>query len=515
MNTKNWMVAVFLLMLGTLLGVGMSRLDHAAMTGDGPLAQSGGACADGTNPSYWVAPMDPDFRADTPGKSPMGMDLIPVCADADLGDDADVVISAQVEQNLGVRTAILERRSLQRPVAAVGTVGYDESSFQMIHSRAEGWIEKLGVESDGAAVTGGSELYALFAPKLVAAASEYQTALGSGREWLIAAARERLLALGYDESQIRKLRQNDSPGNRLSQRAASDAVVAMLGVREGQFVMPGTHIMTLASLQRVWVLADVLERDAALIHVGQPTRVTLAGWPGRDWIGQVDYIYPSLDPRTRTLKVRVVMDNADEVLRPNMFTRVTIDTADHKKVLVAPASALIRSGRGDRVVVALGEGRFRVVPVSVGLIAQGQVQILEGLQDGDHVVIDGQFLIDSEANVDAEARRLEGAVPSMPGMSDLKHDMSHDMANMSAEQHHTAASTASLTQGTVVDIDFEQGFITLDHAYIQSIDMPGMVMSFLLDESLDLKGYKVGDVVRFAAIQQDGEFRLSHVEHAQ
>lgn len=463
----------------------------AGLSGLASAASRGGACVGDAKPDYWVAPMDPNFRRDAPGKSPMGMDLLPVCV-ASGATAADVLIKPHVLQNLGVRTAPVTRGVLERSVTAVATIGYDESQFHMVHARAEGWVERLGVESEGAAVVAGSELYALFAPKLVAAAAEYRNALQAGRKTLIEASRQRLLALGYSADQVVGLKDLEALGKRLSFPARRDGVVAMLGIREGQFVTPGSHIMTLASLDRVWVLADVLERDAALIEIGQLAELTLGGRPGRTWSGPIEYIYPVLDSRTRTLKVRLALDNADHVLKPNMFARVAIASPAKQETLLVPASAVIRTGRGARVVQALGEGQFRIVPVRLGLIAQAQAQILDGLDAGEQVVIEGQFLIDSEANVDAEMRRMAAPEPAQAALP----------------------MAGQLTAGQVVAVDPVTRIITLDHADIVSLGMPGMVMSFQAVEGLALERIQVGEQVRFAVEVQAQGLRLTHLESA-
>ena len=530
MSSKTLVLILVALVVGGLLGANLPHIGgHSAGL---KLSDAGsGPCAGGAAAQYWVAPMDANFRRDEPGKSPMGMDLIPVC-DSPASGDADVRISPQVLQNLGVRTASVEHKLIQRPVTAVGVVAYDESSLQMIHARAEGWIEQLGVESEGAAVKAGDELYALFSPKLVAAVAEYRAAQKSGRNLLVDAAVGRLTALGYSKDQVRALARNASQGDRLIQNVARDSVVTMLGVRHGQFVKPGTHIMTLATLDRVWILADVLERDAALIRVGQSARASLSGAPtgdalGQEWLGQVDYIYPALDARTRTLKVRLAFDNADGALKPNMFTQVVIATEAGEAGLSMPASALIRSGRGDRVVVALGDGEFRIVPITVGHQSDGQVEVKVGLDAGTQVVIDGQFLIDSEANVDAEARRLEAPRPMVSPQSDadmsdgthadhshMGHDMPMNMPMNAHADHNMDEHSAEpqFTRGKVLAVDKEAGLVTLDHEFIKSIGMPAMAMDFKIATGLAMDKLKAGDTVRFVVAYQDGGMRITQLE---
>ncbi|MGD8323399.1 MAG: efflux RND transporter periplasmic adaptor subunit, partial [Gammaproteobacteria bacterium] len=192
--------------------------------------------------------------------------------------------------------------------------------------------------------------------------------------------------------------------------AQKNGVVAHLGVREGVYVTPATNVMSIAELDRVWVLAEVFEREAAWVAPGQRAQVRLDYLPGQRWSGTVDYVYPELDPRTRTLQVRLRFDNQTEVLRPNMFARVEIAASETDPVLHVPREAVIRGGDVDRVVLALGEGRFRAQPVEIGIEAGDRIEIRSGVEEGDLIVTSGQFLIDSESNIDSALRRMD------PGM---------------------------------------------------------------------------------------------------
>lgn len=357
---------------------------------------------------YWQAPMDPSYRRDAPGKSPMGMDLVPVYAD-ESGTEGEVSIDPQVLANLGVRTAAAEKGPLSRRIETVGYVTYDEDTLHHMHTRVEGWVETLAVRAEGDPVTAGQLLFELYSPTLVSAEEEYVTAVRSGNAGLREASRKRLLSLGVGTDRIQRLAKTLTAEERVQFFAERDGVVAQLGVREGIYVTPATNIMSVADLQHVWVIADVFERQAAWVEPGQAAEVVLDYWPGDRWIGTVDYVYPELDPKTRTLRVRLRFDNQDFRLRPNMFASVTILGTATPPVVHVPREALIRGGRVDRVVVALEDNRFRVQPVRVGLESGGQVGIRSGLSAGDRVVVSGQFLIDSEANLDTALGRLEHA----------------------------------------------------------------------------------------------------------
>jgi Cu(I)/Ag(I) efflux system membrane fusion protein len=358
---------------------------------------------------YWVAPMDANYRRDKPGKSPMGMELVPVYADADGGDGSSISIAPEVVQNLGVRTAVAERSRLWRGIDTVGYVDYDESKVSHIHLRTEGWIENLAVESEGERVTRGQRLFNLYSPALVNAQEEFVQALVGGNKGLIRASRSRLTALGIPASQIKRLEKERKASQTIPIYSPQDGVVASLSVRDGMYIKPATRVMSLADLSSVWLLAEVFERQADWVEVNQPAEVTLAFLPGRTWEGRVEYIYPSLDPKTRTLKARLRFPNPDEALKPNMYANVIIYGGPKDDVVVIPLEALIRTGREERVVIALGEGRFESRTVRAGIESGEWVEVIEGVQPGEDIVVSGQFLIDSEASLKASMMRMAPA----------------------------------------------------------------------------------------------------------
>ena len=354
---------------------------------------------------YWVAPMDPNYRRDKPGKSPMGMDLIPVYADGG-ASGGTITIAPEVIQSLGVRTTPAERARLWRGIDTVGYVDYDESKVSHIHLRTEGWIEKLTVQSEGERVKKGEFLFELYSPKLVNAQEELVTAIASGNKGLIRASKERLSALGVSSSQIEQLQKDKKIRQRISIYAPQDGVVSTLPVREGMFVKPAMNVMSLGDLSSIWLLAEVFERQAGWVEVGQPAEVSLSYQPGKIWEGTVEYIYPDLDPKTRTLKVRLRFDNPDETLKPNMYANIRIFGGPKEDVIVIPVEGLIRTGREERVIIALGEGQFEARQVTAGIESGDFVEILQGVEEGDQVVTSGQFLIDSEASMRASLTRM-------------------------------------------------------------------------------------------------------------
>ena len=395
------------------IGIGVGRFLLPAETAD----PTGSTSEDAERKIlYWVAPMDPNYRRDKPGKSPMGMALVPVYAkdEEETEDEAVVRISPAVVQNLGLRSAPAQRGVLQRRIEAVGYVQYDEDAMRHIHTRVEGWIESLGVQAAGDPVAKGQILFEIYAPALVNAQREYLAAAERGGGALLAASRERLMALGMAAAEIDAIAEAGEPRQRVRTYAAADGVVTHLGVREGIYVTPATHVLSTADLNRLWVLAEVLDRQAAWVVPGQRAEVALPHLPGETWQGSVDYVYPALDAATRALQVRIGFANTGRALRPNMFARVTLFADDTGPVVHIPRQALIRGGDFDRVALDLGDGRYRSVRVVPGIEAGDRIEVREGLEAGQRVVTSGQFLIDSESNLQAAFGRSGGAEPTAP-----------------------------------------------------------------------------------------------------
>lgn len=431
---------------------------------------------------YYKAPMDPNYRRDEPGKSPMGMDLVPVYADEVAGSDPGVVyIDPKIVNNLGVRTAAVEQGSLSRRVETVGYVGYDEDTLHHIHTRVDGWIEQLAVKVTGDTVKQGQSLFQLYSPTLVNAQEEYLTALQSRNTALHQASRERLAALGVTASEIDRLDTERTVKQRLRVNAQADGIVAKLGVREGMYITPATEVMSIAELDRVWVLVEVFERQSAWVKPGQRAEVELDYLPGELWQGTVDYVYPELDPNTRTLKVRLRFDNPSEVLRPNMFARVTVFGTESPPVTHVPQEALIRGGAVDRVVLALGEGRFRAQPVKVGMESGDRVEIRSGVAAGEQVVTSGQFLIDSESNIETALARM---------------DESRDEETMdeSSDEETMRVVVAAVVRG----IDSAGLTLRLEHEAIAAWSWPAMTMGFDVAETALLDGLIEGESVEVA-----------------
>ncbi len=368
---------------------------------------------------YWQAPMDPNYRRDEPGKSPMGMDLVPVYADEVEGTNPALVsIDPSIVSNLGVRTAPAGHGPLSRRIHTVGYVGFDEETVHHVHTRVDGWIENLSITATGDPVSSGQVLFELYSPTLVNAQEEYLAVLKSRDTALHKASRDRLAALGVTAAEIKRLDAERTVKQRIRVYAESDGVVAHLGIRDGMYVTPATELMSIADLDRVWVQVEVFERQSAWVEAGQRAEVQLDYLPGKRWQGTVDYVYPELDPNTRTLKVRLRFDNPTTILRPNMFASVTIFGTPTDTVVHVPREALIRGGTVDRVVLGVGDGRFRSQAVVPGIESGDRVEIRSGVAPDDRVVVSGQFLIDSESNIGSALMRLDGEENSPPESMD-------------------------------------------------------------------------------------------------
>lgn len=424
---------------------------------------------------YWVAPMDPTYRRDEPGKSPMGMDLVPVYAQA--GSDSDAVyISAAVEQNLGVRTSKVERRSLWRKVEATGYVGFDESMVSQINLRTEGWIERLLVKNEGERVSKGQLLFEFYSPQLVNAQKEYVQAKRRNDAPMQAAAREKLLALGMVQADVRQLARTSRISNTVQVLAPQDGTITSLNVKEGGFVKPATEIMSLADLSSVWLQAEVFESQADWVTQAQFAEARLNYMPGEVFSGRVDYVYPVLDPKTRTLQVRLRFDNPGERLKPNMYARVTIFGKSHPGALSIPLEALIRGQEIDRVVIALGAGRYTVYEVMTGIESGNWVEIIAGLEVGDEVVTSAQFLIDSEASLAGSIRRL-------------------DALSMSQSKDNRRAIYGN---GIVEAVDATARRIRVSHGPIEALGWTAMTMEFDVLPGVNLDEVNIGQSIHFS-----------------
>lgn len=457
-------------------------------------------------PLYWVAPMDADYRRDRPGKSPMGMDLVPVFEDATPSTTAEkgtVVIDPHVINNLGVRTALAERKAINSDIVSVGYVKYDEDEIVHIHPRVEGWIEKLYIKAEGNAVDKGEPLYTLYSPQLVNAQEELVIALRRKNRGLVNAAKDRLKALQLSKDLIEKLETTQQVQQNITFYAPQSGVVDGLNIREGFFVKPENTLFSIAKLNKIWVEAEVYERDVVQISKGLPVSMTLDYLPGREWMGKVDYVYPALDEKTRTLRIRLAFENSDNLLRPNMFANVTIHTQTAETTLIVPKEAVIRTGMQNRVVLGLGDGKFKSVSVNIGRVSQDSIEILNGLNEGDRVVTSAQFLLDSESSKTSDFARMESSekphsASSHSGDTHLSasHSSSSHLAGSHSNMPKPEVSSATVT-GVINGVNTSTRIVNISREAIEKWNRPPATMDFHVAQSIDLTRFNVSDTVNF------------------
>ena len=374
---------------------------------------------------YWRAPMDPTYISDKPGKSPMGMDLIPVYAEeGDVSGGPAVVIDPVTVQNIGVRTARVEERALYRVIRAVGYIDYDEEKLYRVNIKFSGWIERLDVNETGQEVQRGQPMLAIYSPELVQTQEEYLLALrnagrlagspfvevSDGARSLLESTRRRLLYWDITEEQIADLESAGTVGKTMTLYAPVDGIVVSKMAEQGMHVKPGMDLYRIADLSTIWVYAQIYEYEIPWVRAGQAVEMELPYVPGKVLTGKVDYIYPYLDPKTRVVRVRIVFPNPDLELKPRMYANVRIRSRIGRAVTVVPGESIIRSGKRNVVFVARGGGKFEPREVTLG--AEGDdsyMQVLKGLDPGEEVVTSAQFLIDSESRLrEAIRKMLEG-----------------------------------------------------------------------------------------------------------
>ena len=464
-NTENTQTNKKSMITGALLGSVITAISVSAIMYTFFMQSNGDGVSenDETKPLYWVAPMDPNYKRDKPGKSPMGMDLIPVYAEDSQGTDAGpgaIKISPEVVNNLGVKTGKVEQRILSNEIKTVGYVKYNEDLLVHLHPRVDGWIDKLFIKAEGDPIEKGQPVYEIYSPALVNAQEEYLLALDRNNQRLIRASEERLKALQIPQAFVEKLKKTRRVSQNVTFYSPQSGVVDNLKIRQGFFVKPGNTLMSIGALDKVWVEAEIFERQVPWVSIGMPVTMTLDYLPGKAWKGQVDYIYPTLDSKTRTVKVRLAFDNTDHLLKPNMFAQVSMMAENKEASLVIPRQALIRTGKQDRVVLALEEGRFKSVEVKVGAQSQEHVEILEGLNEGEKIVTSAQFLIDSESSKSSDFKRM--------------------MPNQQKPE-------AVWTSAVIHSVDFTNRKINATHEAIGEWNWPEMTMDFDVAESVDIE----------------------------
>lgn len=454
--------------------------------------------ANGKKILYWHDPMVPGQRFDKPGKSPfMDMQLVPVHADAE-GGETGVHISPGVQQNLGVRIGEATRGTLAPTVEASGSVAYNERDVAMVQARANGFLERLYVRAPLDPVRKGQALAEIYVPDWVSAQEEYLSAKRissqtqvSGLGSLVEGAKQRMRLAGMSDAQVEAIERGGKVQPRMTIVAPIGGVIGELGAREGMTVMAGAPLFRINGLGTVWINAEVPESFAAQVRPGTAVEARAAAFPGTTFKGRVSAILPEVNPATRTLKARIEVANPGGRLVPGMFATVSLAPAERREAVLVPSEAVIQTGKRVVVLLAQGEGRFTPVDVEIGTEANGQTEIRKGVEPGQKVVLSGQFLIDSEANLRATtARMADGAAP--------------------AASSAPAAAATYRAVGKVENVS--HGEIMISHEPVPALKWPAMTMGFAVPHGLEVKAAR-GDRIAFEFRPAgEGRFEITKIE---
>ena len=446
---------------------------------------------------YYRNPMGLPDTSPVPKKDSMGMDYIPVYEGEDEADDGGVKIGTAKVQKLGVRVEAAALRDLSRPVRAVGRVEVDERRLFAVAPKFEGWIERLHVNTTGQPVGRGQPLFEVYSPELVSAQREYQVA-ARGIEQLAGATGEaqaslrgvaeaalaRLRNWDISAEQIERLKAGGEPQRTLTYRAPAAGVVLEKKAVQGMRFMPGEALYQIADISSVWVLADVFERDIGAVKLGQAAAARIDAFPGRSFSGKVGYVYPTLNPQTRTVPVRIELANPRGELRPAMYANVELKVGPGGTALSVPVSAIIDGGTTQRVIVQQEEGRFEPREVKLGLRDDDYVEVKEGVKEGEQVVVSANFLIDSESNLKA----------ALGGMKEPKPTVSHH------------------AMGTLDSVESD-GTVMVTHDPVASLNWPKMTMGFALANPSLAGKIEPGTPIHFEFVERKpGEWVITQIE---
>ncbi|GHU27191.1 hypothetical protein AGMMS50256_06480 [Betaproteobacteria bacterium] len=459
---------------------------------------------------YYRNPMGLPDTSPTPKKDPMGMDYIAVFEGEDEDDSGEPATSNQVRistekvQKLGVRTEAAQMRSLDRLVRAAGRVEPDERRIFAISPKFEGYVEKLHVNVTGQPVAKGQALFEVYSPELVSAQREYAIAaqgvdslkdaegnVQAGMKQLADSSLLRLKNWDIPESQIKALAKSGKTKRTLTFLSPVSGVVTEKKALQGMRFMPGEELYQVSDLSSVWVVADVFEQDIGLIQSGATATVRINAYPDKSFAGKVSYVYPTLNADTRTVPVRVELANPELLLKPAMFAQVELSVSARGSVVTVPVSAVIDSGTRQIALVQKGEGRFEPREVRLGARSDAYIEIVDGVKDGEQVVVAANFLIDAESNLKAAMSGFGHAQQPAP----------------------TAKGGSHRAEGLVEESDASTGTVTLSHGPVASLNWPAMTMEFkMANESLQ-QALKPGAKVTVEFVERaPGEWVITHVE---
>lgn len=403
---------------------------HADATGQNNAAATGPT---GRKIVYWKAPMDATEIYQQPGKSKMGMDLVPVYEDELVGG-VDIRINPVIEQNMGLKTEKAAMASVEHTIRTYGHITFDETRTGVVSQKYSGWIEKLYADYTGFPVEKGQPLYEVYSPDLLASQEEYLSAFKNYKKnentmnkEILASARRRLQNFDIAEEEIAAIEKIGIVKNALIVRSPFSGIVTHKNIIEGAFAKAGDSLFTISDLSHVWVEAHIFEYEQNLVFQGQEVEMNLSYSPEKTYKGKIAYIFPYLQQKTRDIIIRIDFENTDNELKPDMFVKIKIITRTGKIGISIPSEAVIYSGERKIVFIAKGNGTFTPQEIQTGIyLENGRVEILDGLSQGDAVVISGQFLLDSESKLKEAIQKMMAATSGSPD-TDTGDDFFEDM----------------------------------------------------------------------------------------
>jgi len=469
---------------------------------------------------YYRNPMGLPDTSPVPKKDQMGMDYIAVYADAEPAPATPLVkLSVDKVQKLGVKTEAVALRDLARTIRAVATVQANERSLRTVTLRFDGWIERLYVNTTGQAVKKGQPLMDVYSPDLIAAQQEYliarrgvQTLAGGGAEVeasmqrLVDSALQRLRNWDIADTELQRLTQEGKTIQYLTLRSPANGVVLDKPSIQGKRFTAGEVLYQVADLSQVWLLADVFERDLGQVHIGQLANIQVDAYPDKTFTGKVTFVYPTVNPDTRTAKVRIELANPRGLLKPAMYARVELASSRGKgRVLTVPDSAVLDTGTRQLVLVERGEGRFEPRPVKLGMHGDGYIEVLDGVKAGENVVVSANFLIDAESNLNAAFSAFG------QGAEGAKADEKGEAKPAASATGATPATHRG--EGTVKAVDTANASVTLAHEPIASLKWPAMTMDFKVKDAALLRTLKPGQRIVFdLAGEPGGEYTIVGIQ---
>jgi Cu(I)/Ag(I) efflux system membrane fusion protein len=487
---------------------------------------------------YYRNPMGLPDTSPEPKKDPMGMDYIAVYG----GDEPDagsnqIKISVDKVQKLGVRTEAAAMRSLDKVVKAVGRIEVDERRVFAIAPKFEGWVEQLFVNATGQPVSKGQPLFDVYSPELVSAQREYAIATEAvnalkdagddpqaGMKRLADSSLARLKNWDISEEQVRALAQSGEARRTLTFRSPVSGIVMEKKAVQGMRFMPGESLYQIADLSSVWVMADVYEQDISLVRTGSNAKISISAYPGKTFEGTITYIYPTLKPETRTVSVRLEIANPLRLLKPAMFAEVELPVGGKGKVLTVPNSAVIDSGTRQIVLVQLAEGRFEPRGLKLGNRTDTYVEVMDGVKEGEQVVVAANFLIDAESNLKAAIGGFghsghgdttgagSTAPPSAAPVTPAR--TAATTAGGSIESVPVAKSSVvgHHAEGTIKALDVKSGTLSVAHGPVETLKWPAMTMDFKAANDALLTGLKPGTGVAFEFVERSpGEWVITKI----